>query len=63
MKLVSFQERGPRGGAVISHTPMDRFGDPSELVGAVVWLLSPAASFVHGAVIPIDGGFNAFSGV
>jgi len=52
-----------RGQLVINHTPLDRFGDPEELVGAVIWLLSPAASFVHGAVIPIDGGFNAFSGV
>ena len=52
-----------RGQLVINHTPLDRFGDPEELVGAVIWLLSPAASFVHGAVIPIDGGFNAYSGV
>lgn len=52
-----------RGQLVINHTPMARYGDPEELVGAVIWLLSPAASFVHGAVIPIDGGFNAYSGV
>ena len=52
-----------RGRLVVNHTPMDRFGDPEELVGAIVWLVSPAASFVHGAVIPIDGGFNAYSGV
>jgi len=53
----------PRGQSVISHTPMARFGDPKDLVGAVLWLLSPSASFVHGVVVPIDGGFSAFSGV
>ena len=52
-----------RGRQIIAHTPMERYGDPEELVGAIIWLLSPAASFVHGAVIPIDGGFNAYSGV
>ncbi len=52
-----------RGKAVIAHTPMRRFGTPDELVGAVLWLLSPASSFVTGAVIPIDGGFDAYSGV
>jgi NAD(P)-dependent dehydrogenase (short-subunit alcohol dehydrogenase family) len=42
---------------------MGRFGDPEELTGAVVWLCSDASSFVTGTVIPIDGGFSAFSGV
>jgi NAD(P)-dependent dehydrogenase (short-subunit alcohol dehydrogenase family) len=56
-------ELTPRGKAVIAHTPMARFGTPDELIGAVMWLLSPASSFVTGAVIPIDGGFAAFSGV
>jgi NAD(P)-dependent dehydrogenase (short-subunit alcohol dehydrogenase family) len=42
---------------------MGRFGDPEDLIGTVLWLLSDSASFVHGAVIPIDGGFSAFSGV
>ncbi len=42
---------------------MARFGDPDDLVGAVVWLLSPASAFVTGIVVPIDGGFSAFSGV
>jgi len=56
-------EPTPRGRTIIGQTPMGRYGDPEELVGAVIWLLSDAASFVHGAVIPIDGGFNAFSGV
>ena len=53
----------PRGEAIISHTPMARFGRPDDLVGAVVWLLSPASAFVTGIVVPIDGGFSAFSGV
>jgi NAD(P)-dependent dehydrogenase (short-subunit alcohol dehydrogenase family) len=42
---------------------MGRFGHPEELVGAVQWLCSDAASFVTGAVVPIDGGFSVFSGV
>ena len=53
----------PRGKAVIGHTPMNRFGDPTDLAGTVIWLLSPASSFVTGVVVPIDGGFSAFSGV
>lgn len=53
----------PRGRAVIEHTPMGRFGKPEELAGAVVWLCGPAASFVTGVVIPVDGGFSAFGGV
>jgi NAD(P)-dependent dehydrogenase (short-subunit alcohol dehydrogenase family) len=52
-----------RGQAIIDHTPTGRFGDPEDLIGAVLWLLSDRASFMHGAVIPIDGGFSAFSGV
>ena len=53
-----------RGRTVIEHTPMGRFGNPKDLIGTVVWLLSPAASsFVTGIVVPIDGGFSAFSGV
>ena len=53
----------PRGRSVIEHTPMGRFGTPEDLLGPVLWLLSPASAFVTGAVIPIDGGFQAFSGV
>jgi len=56
-------ELTPRGRAIIEHTPMGRFGDPQDLVGTVLWLLSEAASFVTGIVVPVDGGFNAFSGV
>jgi NAD(P)-dependent dehydrogenase (short-subunit alcohol dehydrogenase family) len=42
---------------------MGRFGSPEDLLGAVLWLLSPAAAFVTGTIVPIDGGFHAFSGV
>lgn len=52
-----------RARSIIARTPMARFGRPDELVGAVLWLASPAASFVTGAIIPIDGGFSSFSGV
>lgn len=52
-----------RGESIIAHTPMGRFGEPSELLGAALWLLSPASGFVTGVVVPIDGGFSAFSGV
>lgn len=53
----------PRGQAILAHTPMGRFGSPEDLLGAVLWLLSPASAFVTGVVIPVDGGFSAFSGV
>jgi NAD(P)-dependent dehydrogenase (short-subunit alcohol dehydrogenase family) len=53
----------PRGSRILDHTPMGRFGEPEDLVPAALWLLSEAGSFVHGAVIPIDGGFSAYSGV
>ena len=52
-----------RARTIVAKTPMGRFGNPDELVGAVRWLSSDAASFVTGAIIPIDGGFSAFSGV
>ena len=52
-----------RGKAIIDHTPMGRFGDPEDLLGTVLWLLSPASAFVTGVVVPIDGGFSAYSGV
>jgi NAD(P)-dependent dehydrogenase (short-subunit alcohol dehydrogenase family) len=52
-----------RGRTIVEHTPAGRVGEPNELVGAAIWLCSPAASFVNGAVIPVDGGFGAFSGV
>jgi NAD(P)-dependent dehydrogenase (short-subunit alcohol dehydrogenase family) len=53
----------PRGQAIIDHTPMARYGQADELIGTVLWLLSDAAKFVTGIVVPIDGGFSAFSGV
>ena len=52
-----------RGQAIIDNTPMGRFGEPDELLGALLWLLSDASRFVTGAVVPIDGGFSVFSGV
>lgn len=52
-----------RAKNVLAHTPLGRFGDPDELIGTVIWLLSPAASYVHGATIVVDGGFVAFGGV
>ena len=64
--LLTDKENGdltPRGKSIISHTPMNRFGTPADLLGTVLWLLSPASAFVTGIVVPIDGGFSAFSGV
>lgn len=56
-------ELTPRGRQIIAHTPMGRLGKPEDLLGTVLWLLSPASAFVTGTVIPIDGGFSAFRGV
>jgi NAD(P)-dependent dehydrogenase (short-subunit alcohol dehydrogenase family) len=56
-------ELTPRGKTIIAHTPMGRFGAPEDLLGAVLWLVSPASAFVTGVVVPVDGGFSAFSGV
>ncbi|MFN2130354.1 MAG: SDR family oxidoreductase [Anaerolineae bacterium] len=53
----------PRGQQILDHTPMGKFGKPEDLIGTVLWLLSPGAQFVHGVVVPIDGGFSAYSGV
>src|SRR5262249_912431 len=52
----------PRGQKIIDHTPAGRFGEADELIGPVIWLCSPAAQFVNGAVVMVDGGANAFSG-
>ncbi len=52
-----------RGKSIVGHTPMARFGEPQDLFGSVLWLLSPASEFVTGVVVPIDGGFSAYSGV
>lgn len=53
----------PRGLKVLEHTPMGRFGVPEDLLGTVLWLLSPASSFVTGITVPVDGGFSAYAGV
>ncbi|MGD1961621.1 MAG: SDR family oxidoreductase [Fulvivirga sp.] len=52
-----------RGNTIIEHTPFKRFGSPEELIGTLIWLCSDASKFVTGTVIPVDGGFSAFSGV
>jgi NAD(P)-dependent dehydrogenase (short-subunit alcohol dehydrogenase family) len=52
-----------RGRRILDHTPLGRFGEPGDLVGAVVWLCSPAARFVTGIVVPVDGGYSAHGGV
>jgi len=52
-----------RGQEILKHSPMGRFGAPEDLIGPVLWLASPAAAFVTGVVLPIDGGFNAYAGV
>ena len=52
-----------RGNLVIKNTPYNRFGQPEELIGALIWLLSDASQFVTGTVVNVDGGFSIFSGV
>lgn len=64
--LLTDKESGgltQRGKKILDHTPIGRFGKPEDLLGAVLWLLSPASEFVTGIVLPIDGGFSAYSGV
>ena len=56
-------ELTPRGNTIIEQTPMGKFGEPEDLIGTTLWLCGEGASFVTGVVIPIDGGFSAFSGV
>jgi NAD(P)-dependent dehydrogenase (short-subunit alcohol dehydrogenase family) len=56
-------EWSPRGRRIIELTPLGRFGVPDDLIGTVIWLLSSASAFVTGVVIPVDGGFSAYSGV
>jgi NAD(P)-dependent dehydrogenase (short-subunit alcohol dehydrogenase family) len=66
MRRELFDDSGnytDRGQAILSHTPMARLGEPEDLVGTAIWLASDASKFVTGAVIPVDGGFNAFAGV
>ncbi len=52
-----------RGQTIVEHTPAGRFGEPAELLSTLIWLCGPGASFVNGVVVPVDGGFSAFSGV
>lgn len=54
-------EPTPRSRKVVAHTPMGRYGNPDDLLGAVIFLLSDSASFITGAVLPIDGGFSSYS--
>jgi NAD(P)-dependent dehydrogenase (short-subunit alcohol dehydrogenase family) len=64
--LLTDEETGEltdRGRTIIHHTPMGRFGVPEDLLGTVLWLLSPASAFVTGLTVPVDGGFSAFGGV
>ncbi|MBE3560293.1 MAG: SDR family oxidoreductase [Ktedonobacteraceae bacterium] len=53
----------PRGQTILAHTPAGRLGEPEDLVGTLLWLVSPASAFITGIVVPVDGGFSAFSGV
>jgi NAD(P)-dependent dehydrogenase (short-subunit alcohol dehydrogenase family) len=63
--LLTKKEGGytERGELVIRQTPFKRFGNPDELIGALVWLLSDASKFVTGSMVSVDGGFSAFGGV
>lgn len=64
--LLIDQETGKwtaRGQRIVDHTPMGRLGNPEDLLGCVLWLLSPASSFVTGITVPVDGGFSAYAGV
>jgi len=53
----------PRGHRIIGGTPMGRFGETDELIGTLLYLISDLSKFVTGVIIPVDGGFNAYSGV
>jgi len=56
-------ELSARGKKIIEHTPQNRFGNPEDLQSTVLWLASDASKFVTGIVVPVDGGFSAYSGV
>jgi NAD(P)-dependent dehydrogenase (short-subunit alcohol dehydrogenase family) len=55
-----YTERGER---IMDHTPMKRMGLPADLLGTLIWLISPASTFVTGIMVPVDGGFSAYAGV
>lgn len=63
--LIDEQSRNftQRGQTIVSHTPQGRLGAPDDLLGTLLWLVSPASAFVTGIVVPVDGGFSAFAGV
>ncbi|PKN91289.1 MAG: D-mannonate oxidoreductase [Chloroflexi bacterium HGW-Chloroflexi-6] len=64
--LLTDKETGKltaRGKTIIAHTPQNRFGTPEDLLGTLLWLVSPASAFVTGVVVPVDGGFSVYSGV
>ena len=64
--LLTDKETGEltaRGKTILAHTPQSRFGTPEDLLGALLWLVSPASLFVTGIVVPVDGGFSAYGGV
>jgi NAD(P)-dependent dehydrogenase (short-subunit alcohol dehydrogenase family) len=66
LKYLAFDENGeltPRYQRVLANTPMARFGEPEELLGTLLYLLSDGSRFVTGTIIPVDGGFSAYSGV
>jgi NAD(P)-dependent dehydrogenase (short-subunit alcohol dehydrogenase family) len=52
-----------RGQRILAHTPLARFGEPDDLIGTMLWLISDAARFVTGITVPVDGGFSAYAGV
>jgi NAD(P)-dependent dehydrogenase (short-subunit alcohol dehydrogenase family) len=65
-KYLLYDENGQltqRGRTIIEKVPQNRFGNPEELTGVLIWLLSESSSFCTGTVITVDGGFDAFSGV
>jgi NAD(P)-dependent dehydrogenase (short-subunit alcohol dehydrogenase family) len=65
LKFLHFNQKtgkpSARAKKVIAHTPMSRYGNPDDLIGALVWLLSDASRFVTGAVVPVDGGFSCYA--
>jgi NAD(P)-dependent dehydrogenase (short-subunit alcohol dehydrogenase family) len=63
LMLDAQEQLTARGQTIVTHTPMGRLGEPEDLAGTLLWLVSPASSFVTGIVVPVDGGFSAFSGV
>ena len=66
-RFLLYDERSgdltPRGKKIIEHTPLGKLGNPEDLISTVFWLLSDYSSFITGAIIPVDGGFSAFTGI